>query len=104
MSTEPYSGGDSFHAEIAGCFKQNEGNEEDNESNIELIAGEAKILFQALNTGIADVDAIDKWEKPYQEERRQEAEVAFSSQSTGSLVIGLCCKLLHSRYRGLLIF
>lgn len=64
MPAEPYSWGDSFHAKVTGSFKNDEGDEEDDKSDIELIAGEMEILFKTLDTSIADVNAIDEWEEP----------------------------------------
>ena len=80
MPTEPQSWRDSFHAQITGNFKEDEGNEKDDKSDIELIADQMKVVLQALDTGIADIDAIDEREEPDEEERYNEADVTFSGQ------------------------
>ena len=45
-----------------------------------------KVFLQALNTSIANIDAIDEGKEPDQEERRDEAEVTFPGQFAGPIV------------------
>ena len=62
-----------------------------------------KVFLQALDTGNADVDAVDEGENPDWEERRDKVKVTFSGQLADSIVIIDGGRLLDSRHGDLLV-
>ena len=96
LPAEPHSRGDLFHAKITRCFEYDERDEKDDQCDIELVTGKVEIFLQPLDTGIPDVDAVDKWKEPNQEERGQEVKITFTRQFADSFVIREGSRLLDS--------
>ncbi len=62
-----------------------------------------KICFQALDTGIANVDTIDKRKEPDEKERGQEMKVAFLGELASSFFIRRGGRQLDCRYGDLFV-